>query len=712
MSDRPIELKWESIAPFIPGIITITDANFHVIHQFNAEDTPVAMPVGSRFLAGTLPDFEELTSDREPVTLQYLKTSPTSNGETRWLLHCLHLVPESKQHLILSTDVTQLRNDSANALETDLDRIQRRYQALMDNTTDGIAISGWGSSYDDDNLIDVNDRMTDIVGYTPQEIKAMKPSSVLPEEDVPAALQRRTEIDEEEHALIEMRFIHKDGSIRHVQRLNIVIRDEHARPVEIMVMARDITDLKQREEALLQARIAAEAALKTRDVFIASMSHELRSPLNTIQGYTQLLMEDPNVNPHMIERLRYIDYSAEHLNRLINDVLDLSRVEAGFDVLRPSTLNLSYLLKRLEGMLRLQVRRRNLELKFLVDPQLPTKVYMDEVKLKQILINLIDNAIKYTDAGTITVSIHTDQDQHLNCVITDTGPGIAEQAFASIFEPFTRGTDENAVSGTGLGLAISKRLIDIMGGYIEVHTGSEGTTVNVQFPYEYPPEEAAGAREAATKRADTGESDILVVDDRVMDRDVLTTFLQRHGFSVRAAGNGSSALAQIKDKLPDLLFIDLRMPKMDGLTTIQRIRQLPGGDQFPIIVITADAHPKDHIELLNAGCTDVISKPYRFARIADVISSTLGIDLAIEDTQPIGALNRDFPPVLSPTEFSGIAEGWLQRMLEICTAAQSEEALEHITIIEEEYPELASRLVELVNRFWMSRISAVIQQML
>ncbi len=418
-------------------------------------------------------------------------------------------------------------------------------------------------------------------------------------------------------------------------------------------IGQDITDRKQKELALQQAMEAAEAANMAKSMFLANMSHELRTPLNVILGFTQIMAHDPSLTPSQQADLETIQRSGDHLLSLINEVLDLSKIESGHYNIDMVHLDLIDLLHTLRSMMTERVQAKGIGLTFEIAPEVPQFVITDEKKLRQVLLNLLTNAIKFTQVGgitlqatapasatpvpppvgpTVTVAPSTAPPIVLQFVIADTGPGIAPTELDTIFDAFVQAeAGRKASSGTGLGLAISRKLLELMGGEITVSsTLGVGSTFTIRLPV-YPTigttaEPSFDERVVIGLRPGQPHRRVLVVDDQLENRQLMVRILSQLGLAVREATNGQEAVQLWRDWQPDLIWMDIRMPILDGYEATKQIRALEGEPTSVIIALTAQASQSDRTLALAAGCNDYISKPFRETTLFLKMAEYLGLE--------------------------------------------------------------------------------------
>ncbi len=406
--------------------------------------------------------------------------------------------------------------------------------------------------------------------------------------------------------------------------------------------------------AARQAQREAEAANRAKSTFLANMSHELRTPLNAILGFAQIMLNEPNVTDETRENLEIIIRSGDHLLTMINQVLDLSKIEAGRLTYNERAFDLHQLLDDLDNLLRLRAADKQLQLVFMRDADVPQYVRTDEVKLRQVLINLLNNALKFTAEGGVVVRVRAKDRAPLKKLIfevEDTGPGIAPDELDDIFETFVQTrSGQAAQEGTGLGLPISRKFVEAMGGQITVQSElGRGTTF--QFSIEVSLASVSEVRSGPTARRvvalepDQPRYRILIVDDQRSNRQLLIKMLNPFGFELREASNGQEAVTVWQGWNPHLIWMDIRMPIMDGYEATERIRAACEDDParlVPVIIaLTASAPDEDMDRFRTAGYNDFLRKPFRSAEVFELMSKHLGVRYVYQDTTEAVTVGRE-----------------------------------------------------------------------
>jgi len=411
-----------------------------------------------------------------------------------------------------------------------------------------------------------------------------------------------------------------------ITRLRLRALRRHAAMLEEVV--------RERTAELRESEQRAHAASRAKSAFLANMSHELRTPLNGVLGFAQLMARREHRDAEDQQSLAVIMSSGEHLLGLINNVLSLSKIEAGRITLEESQFDLVNVVRDVENVLRLRAEEKGLRFTTTSDG-VPHAVVGDEMRVRQILLNLIGNAVKFTESGDVSVRV-TWNDGRARFEVDDTGPGIGADELPKLFEPFVQSeSGQRTREGTGLGLALSRNLARLMNGDITV-TSTRGVgskfVAEIELPIAIVEKDASAEGRVAHIAPEFTGTRILVVDDTKLNRVVLTTLLSKVGFDVREASNGEEALALWREWKPQLIWMDKRMPGMDGLEVTRRIRAEEKEGRTPILALSASALDHERGEILAAGCDDFVAKPFREKVILAKIREHVGVQYVCEVT--------------------------------------------------------------------------------
>ena len=500
------------------------------------------------------------------------------------------------------------------------------------------------------NITDANDAFLRMVGYSRQELAAgqVQWAAMTPEEYRAADAQAIQELARSGSVTpFEKEFIRKEGS--RIPILIGVTLFEQSQDTGVAFVL-DLTERK-RAEAEQEARHAAEAANRAKSAFLANMSHELRTPLNGILGYAQILERDPVLGQRQLAGVNVIRQSGEHLLTLINDVLDLAKIEAGKMMLYPVDISLSWFVQTIADIVGVKAAQKGLALVCELAPDLPQWVRADEKRLRQVLLNLLSNAVKFTDYGQVTLRVRFVPPARLCFAVQDTGIGIAADQRETIFAPFEQAGDmRHRVGGTGLGLAISRQYVHLMGGEIAVES-QPGQGSTFRFEVEAQPVQAATAT-VSTKTV-TGyagpRKKVLVVDDIAENRAVVIDLLTPLGFEVAEAANGYEGVEMAQRLRPDLILMDIVMPELDGLAAARRLRQLDAFREVPILAISASVSASDSEQSLAAGMNAFLFKPLDVDKLLEQMARLLRVEWTYGPTKT-EAPSETGPIVVPPAE--------------------------------------------------------------
>lgn len=499
-------------------------------------------------------------------------------------------------------------------------------------------------------IINVNSRFCEMLGYEANELLNMTWQQLTHPKDLPYAKQFFAQLvaSNIESYNIDKRYICKNGNAIYTNIAVYSVKlDEQRDVMHYIAMVQDISERKQAEENLQQAWAKAEAAQqeaeqanRAKSRFLANMSHELRTPLNAILGHTQLLQRNDHLTEPQQQSVYVMHRNAEYLLSLINDMLDLSKIEVDSLELKPNYFNLRQMLNELCDLFKERAQQKNISFICQLSDELPETVEADEKRLRQILINLLGNAIKFTQHGWVKLAVsshcrtHSAAAQQLQFQIEDSGVGIEDKDLQRIFLPFQQADNQQAqTEGTGLGLAIVHKLVKMMGGQLQVSSiPNQGSIFWLTLKLPYLKDLLSISKPHQTERIvgylrspKRSPYRILIVDDRVENRQILVRMLGELGFALSEADNGQLALEVAARWQPDAILMDAIMPVMDGLTAVRQLRADPQLSQIYIVMISAGAFAQDKNNSLQAGCNAFLPKPVKL----DTLLETLKVGLQL-----------------------------------------------------------------------------------
>ena len=512
--------------------------------------------------------------------------------------------PEDGWLLGVAQDVTDAR-EAQHALSAS----EARYRLMADNVSDMITEMTM-----DGVLRYISPACQAITGYAPSELIGRRVIDLILEEDRPplqALLANAVRTCSREAWTAEYRIINKDGGIVWLDcHARLTFDEATGKVTGVTDVLRDASARRAMQEALIAARAAAEAAAQAEADFLANMSHELRTPLNSIVGFSRLLADAPELTQDTRRRAVLVRDASRALVSIVNDVLDVSRFEAEGVTLSPEAVDLNELVEATAELVRDEAEAKGVDIALDL-PLVPQRVLVDPTRLRQTLLNLIGNAVKFTDKGAVEVSLGMDARGRMRFAVKDTGIGIAPERQAKIFERFTQ-ADTSVVrrfGGSGLGLAISRSIIEAMGGQIGVFS-TEGFGATFWFILDLPPAPALGWIEATKPDEPTHRgARVLLVDDNAGNCELFRALLEPAGVDVTCASSGPEGIALVRTTGFDMVFMDVQMPGMDGLEATRRLRAL-GFDALPIVALTANVLVAQIEKCKQAGMNDHLSKPF------------------------------------------------------------------------------------------------------
>ncbi len=515
-------------------------------------------------------------------------------------------------------------------------------------------------------------------------------------------------------------------------RWRVYTIQQHNRELKKQVM--------ERTHALQEAKEKAEVANQAKSTFLSNMSHELRSPLNAILGFAQVMTCSITLPAEHQENAGIIRRSGEHLLTLINQVLDLTKIEAGRTTLSNTNFDLYRLVHDIEDMFVMKADTKHLQLMFERDEAVPQYIRTDDVKLRQVLINLLNNAIKFTDEGSVTLTIDRlspvqGQVERLNIEerpatssqsslftiqfsISDTGPGIAPEEMEQVFEAFGQTeTGRQSQEGTGLGLPISRKFVQLMGGDMRVKSNvGHGTLftfeIQVQVVEATDIKSHTPTRRVIALEPGQPRYRILIVDDRWTNRQLVVKLLNPFGFDLREASNGQEAVEIWDTWKPHLIWMDMRMPVLDGYEATKRIKAMMTDRETVIIALTASSLEEERAVVFNAGCDDYLRKPFRDTELFELMSTHIGVRFVYEETRKAedGHRETESREVLTPSAPAALPAEWLAMLKQGAEETDVDVLFEVIEQIRERDAALADVLTRLAEDFEYDGILAVTQQ--
>ncbi len=649
----------------------------------------------------------------------------------------------------ISRDITEL-NKYRNKLEQlvkerteELYRSETRFRTIFEQAPIGIITSPLKQELSD--LLGVtNQYFCDLIGYSQDEVARLSLKHITHPNDLIKAKEYIDKARGQPYVpqAFTQRYLHKNGKV--IWAEVIVLGLELKNEIQILSVISDITARREAESELqkqqleLQYLVAelqeakefAEAANRAKSEFLASMSHELRTPLNAIVGYSQILSKDSLLGGKQAEQVGIIDRSSQHLLELINDILELSKVEAGKVYVEKQSFDLFALLANLESFFHVKVEEKKVEFVVEVGEGVPEAIISDERKLRQVLINLLGNAFKFTNQGLIllkvtlaseTSSVEKTSDLEEGKLVTlyfevkDSGVGISSAELSRLFEPFMQtASGRNKQIGTGLGLAIVKRYVTILGGTITVNSiENEGTAFNIKLPVKvasYSKVNKVSKKPIITSLADRQASyRILVVEDKVENQKLLRDVLEPVGFIIRTADNGQEGIIAAQSWKPHLILMDMKMPVMDGYEATQHIKTYSNGTPPVIIAVTAQAFEEDRKSILAAGCDGFIRKPFKKDELLRVLAEYLEVkyiydeDLAEKQATP--------PRITAPSEvLAKLPADWPAQFAEAVSRLDVKIILDLVAILNPIETGLATTLKTWVDNYEFDLLQSFVQE--
>lgn len=516
----------------------------------------------------------------------------------------------------------------------------------------------------------------------------------------------------------EIRHINGSGGFYWAHASLSPIRSQSGKISHFIFVSEDITDRKNAALELERAKEQAETANRAKSMFLANMSHEIRTPLNAILGFSQLLAKDDNLGSAQQKQLNIINKSGEHLLALINSVLEMSKIEAGSIRLEISPVDLHGLLKDLDIIFRSRVEAKNLEFDFQMSPEVPRYIMADDTKLRQILTNLLGNALKFTETGRIRFSAHAEEDDNkkdsynIRFEIEDSGSGISAEEVGKIFTYFEQAqSSAKGKGGTGLGLAISREFARLMDGDIEVKSiYGKGSVFFAHVSAKK--SRVAEVKESFKKVIAVAPSSlpvkVHVSDDMDANRLLLRSILEPKGFEVTESVNGAEALEIVKKNRPDIVLMDMLMPVMDGYTATKILKTSPETSSIAVVAVTASAFEEEKNRILEIGSDGYIRKPFNIGELLETIKAVLGLEYIYKEDEEKIKPEDDSASLENASFFQSLPKDLLEKIKDATLSADYDLLMELIKEAEKQSVEAGRYLKNQVTTFNYETIMEVI----
>ncbi|MEM6751674.1 MAG: chemotaxis protein CheB [Cyanobacteria bacterium P01_C01_bin.38] len=616
-----------------------------------------------------------------------------------------------------------------------LQQSEQQLRAILDNTASVIFVKDVEGRYllvNKRYLTLFNFTESQVIGKTDYDLFSQELADILRANDQ-KVLEAKTALEFDESVPV------KDNNYIYLS-IKAPLLDSNGEAYGLCGISSDITTLltannklEQQSQELTLAKQTAETANHAKSEFLARMTHELRTPLNAIIGFTQILNRQRNIEAQQKQYLDTILRSGQHLLSLINDILDISKIEAGMAELNITSFDLYRLLDGIESMLFLKARSKQLQLEFELNPEIPQYIQTDENKLRQVLINVLGNAIKFTNSGKVKLQVgifDADEAQSENSApscsmlrlhfqILDTGKGIAPEELNNIFDAFVQSNPTYQVEdGTGLGLAICKRFVQLMGGDINIEsTLQQGTTVKFDIlaglSSDRQVNQALPKGRVSGLAANQPELNILLVEDNWDNRQLLIQILSPIGFKLIEASNGQQAIELWEEYHPNLILMDMRMPVMDGYQATKIIKQKEKNTELstPIIALTATAFNEDRKLMLTIGCDDFIPKPFQEEVLLQKIAIHTGAKYTYEFDQNISSFEENINlEQITSEALQVMSQQWCRQLHNAALSCNHDAVLQLIREVPQEHNNLQSQLNNLANNYQFDTIASLSEQ--
>jgi PAS domain S-box-containing protein len=627
-------LRMTYISPAIQKLRGVTPEEA-MGQSFADATTPESLNVLMEDYLRVLPEIEKGGNPTSHLELEQYK----KDGSTFWSEVTLSPMRDGTGRMTgivgVSRDISERKR-----MEAELKEAEEKYRTILETMDSGyyeVDLKGI--------MLFCNPALRKFLGYREGELTGLPFSAYMDDQEAKRVygIFHEVYVSGKPSGDFYWRLTRKDGASAYSAASTYPVRNGRNEIVGFRGTVRDITILKE-------AKDAADAASRSKSAFLANMSHEIRTPMNAIIGFAQLMDRDPNLSPQSREHLDIINRSGEHLLSLINDILEMSKIEAGRATFTPNTFDLQAFLRDIERMFRIRTDAKKLS--FLLEEvgPVPRWAVTDEGKLRQVLINLMGNAVKFTEEGGIALRIASRAGKkgtvNLRFEVEDTGPGMTEEEKGLLFQAFEQTRAGVKSGGTGLGLALSRGFIQVMGGSIAVtSTVGKGTTFRFEIPVREGTEEQVRPKEVKRRilrlKPGQGEIRVLVADDRDTNRRLLSQLLGPVGFDTREAGDGEEALRAIREWKPRVVLMDMTMPVMDGYEATRIIKATPELKDTTVIAVTASAFEEDRQRIFAAGADGYLSKPFKEEELFENIRRLTGTEFLYDETGDLESAQRE-----------------------------------------------------------------------
>lgn len=654
-----------------------------------------------------------------------LSISINTAATTQYLDLYIAVLANSGQFILQCIDTSEA-NHKQNQLEQanlDIDRLEFAARGANIGIWDFypqqgriIANQTWATQkkYSPDIMFDSNELFSEVINGLERWSEMVHPDDL---DQAVAKIQAHLNGETESYEA-EFRMRCGDGEWRWILDLGKVSnRDAQGQPTRMNGIHLDIDNIKKLQQSLAKAKHQAEVANRAKSTFLANMSHELRTPLNAVLGFSKVLQDASGLSDENLNYINIINQSGEHLLALINDVLDMSKIEAGHYQLEPQVVNFHELIDDLYNLLLIRAKEKNLSLRVNYDSELPQFIIADGIKIRQILLNLLGNAIKFTDQGHVTMTLKCHAPNSANCQlsikISDSGCGIPNADLARIFLPFEQLDPSNSAKGTGLGLSITKQFVELMHGNIQVNSElGVGSHFCLSLPINIA-DRASQDIELLSKgiqlHPQNGEIKVLVAEDEAFNQELILKILNGAGFQTKLADNGEQAVALYQQWQPDLIFMDRRMPVLDGLAATKKIRSLNTNKakKVKIIALTASVFKDERHEMLLAGMDDFICKPYRPNQLFQCLKQHLKLEFSYNQEQPLPNIAPDALSHDLVTLAANLEPNLIQQLVDSAEEGDQEQLIELLN--QDGIPEpLKAHLLKLIDGYNFADLTLIL----